>query len=261
MKTLTNWFVVGIFIAMAAGCVYLYFLYEKAKDNKNKSPIEEAAKKQVETKAEIISHRVDKNGVEHTITQMANEIDPSALEHAHADLLDTVAALNIERDKLKQVMVIAGSLTIENQQLKRKITEIATTYTHADDHFKLSINVPKDSMQAATFDAGYDADLVTTQYNKGNWLTGNSTYMDIYSNDPRFTIKGARTLTVKQKRPFIKADLQATAEYNIQTKSISAGPSLNIGLGRVEVRGRYLYDPSAKQWNGIVSGGYMLLRK
>lgn len=260
MKTLINWFVVGLFVALAAGCVYLYFLLEKAKEV-NQSPIEAAAKKQVETKADIISHKVDKNGYEHTIAQMANEIDPSAIEKINADLLDTIAALNIERDRVKQITVVAATLSIKNQSLERKITDLATTYSHFDDHFRLSVNVPKDSSQSASFDAGYDADLITTQYNKGNWLTGNKPYIDIYSNDPRFTIKGARTLTVKPKQPFFTADLQALSEYNIRTNTYSAGPALSIGFGRIEIRGRYMYDPSDKQWSGIVSGGYMLLKK
>jgi len=261
MKTLINWLIVGAFICITAGCVYLYILYEKANNHKNKSPIEEAAKKQVETKADIIAKSVDANGLGHTIAKMAKEIDPNELDKLNADLLDTVAALNIARDKLIQVTVVAANLQVRNQQLERKVTELATTYTHSDDHFRLSVNVPKDSMQSATFNAGYDADLITTQYNKGNWLTGNRFYMDIYSNDPRFTIKGARTLTVKQKQPFFRADLQAISEYNFRTKSFAAGPSINIGLGRVEVRGRYMYDPSENQWNGVVSGGYMLLKK
>lgn len=261
MKTLIKWVVAAIILALAGGCIYLYFLYNKAKDNQNKSPIEEAAKKQVETKANIISKSVDDNGFEHTVAKMVKEVDPNALDKVQADLLDTVAALNIERDKLKQITVVATSLSIKNQALEKKITALATTYSHFDDHFRLSVNVPKDSMQSATFDAGYDADLITTQYNKGNWLTGNRPYIDIYSNDPRFTIKGARTLTVKQKQPFFNANLQAVSEFNFRTKTFNAGPSLNIGLGRIEVRGRYMYDPSDKQWNGIVSGGYMLLRK
>lgn len=261
MKTLINWIVAGLFVALAAGCVYLYFLYDKAKTKANQSPIEQAAKKQVETKADIIAKSVDEKGFEHTVAAMAKGIDPKDLDKIKADLLDTVDALNIERDKVRQVMVINSSLTIKNQKLERKVSELATTYSHFDDHFRLSVNVPKDSMQSATFDAGYDADLITTQYNKGNWLTGNKLYMDIYSNDPRFTIKGARTLTVKQKQPYFKADMQAISEYNLRTNTFTAGPSLNIGLGRIEVRGRYMYDPADRQWSGVVSGGYMLLRK
>lgn len=261
MKTIINWVVTGLFVALAAGCIYFYLMYQKVKDRPNQSPIEQAAKKQVETKADIIAKSVDKNGFEHTVANMAKGIDPKYLDQVKADLLDTTDALNIERDKVRQVMVINSSLTIKNQRLERKVSEFSTTYSHFDDHFRLTVNVPKDSMQSATFEAGYDADIITTQYNKGNWLTGNKPYIDIYSNDPRFTIKGARTLTVKQKQPFLKADIQAITEYNFRTNTFTAGPSLNIGIGRVEVRGRYMYDPSDKNWSGIVSGGYMLLRK
>lgn len=260
MKTSTK-VIIALVIILGLTAWYAVTLYKKANERQPAPSIPEAAKKQVQTQAAKIADEVDKNGLKHAVLKIVKDIDQSSLDKVKADLLDTVAALNIERDKVKQVTVVKTSLLIENQQLKRKITDIATTYIHTDDHFRLSVNVPKDSMQAATFDAGYDADLITTQYNKGSWLSGTSTYMDIYSNDRRFTIKGARTLTVKQKQPFLTADLQAISEYNVRTNTFSAGPSLNIGLGRVEVRGRYMYDPSDKQWSGIISGGYMLLRK
>jgi len=251
----------ALLLLVIAGIAYLaYWLGGKNSTPKN-SALKNVVVKQAETEAAKIKDEVDKNGLQHTIYKMVKEIDQSAVDQIKADLLDTVAALNIERDKVRQVMVVNSSLVIKNQKLERKVSELATTYSHFDDHFRLSVNVPKDSTQSATFDAGYDADLITTQYNKGNWLTGNRVYMDIYSNDPRFTIKGARTLTVKQKQPFFNANLQAVSEYNFRTKTFNAGPSLNIGLGRIEIRGRYMYDPSDKQWNGIVSGGYMLLRK
>lgn len=255
--------VIKIIIALILLCAgwYASRLFSKAKEFVKPSPIAEVATKRIQTEAAKIKDDVDKNGLEHTILKMTKEIDQSAVDKVKADLLDTVAALNIERDKLKQITVIAATLSIKAQRLEKKITELATTYSHFDDHFRLSVNVPKDSLQSPTFDAGYDADLITTQYNKGNWLTGNSTYLDIYSNDPRFTIKGARTFTVKQNRPFFDMNLQAISEYNFRTNTFAAGPSLNIGLGRVEIRGRYMYDPSDKQWSGIVSGGYMLLRK
>lgn len=260
MKTPTK-VIIALIALIGLMAWYGSSLYKKAHERIPPSSIPDAAKKSVETQAIKIADDVMKNGLQKTVLKLVKEIDHSAVDKIKADLLDTVDALNIERSKVKQVMVVATNLSIENQTLKKQVSQLATTYIHTDDHFRLSVNVPKDSMQGATFDAGYDADLITTQYNKGNWLTGNSPYIDIYSNDPRFTIKGARTLTVKQKRPFLKADVQAITEYNFKTKSFSAGPSLNIGFGRVEIRGKYMYDPTDKQWSGIVSGGYMLLRK
>lgn len=236
-------------------------LYKKAHERMPPSPIPDELKKETETRAIKIADAVKADGIQKTVWKLVKEIDHSAVDKIKADLMDTVALLNIERSKVKQVMVVATSLSIENQILKKQVNQLATTYVHTDDHFRLAVNVPKDSLKAATFNVGYDADLVTAQYNKGNWFTGNRNYMDIYSNDPRFTIKGARTLTVKQKQPFFTADLHAISEYNINTRAFNSGPALSIGLGRIEVRGKYLYDPFERNWTGIVSGGYMLLRK
>jgi len=240
MKTLIKPFLVILFLAMAGGGIYLYILLQKAKEKKAVSPIEQAAKEQVQTKAEIIAKEVDQNGVEHTVAKMAKEFDNASLAKARADLLDTTDALNIERDKVKQVIAINTSLVIKNQSLQRKITDVATLYTHNDDHFRLAINIPLDSSKTATFDAGYDAELITTQYNKNKWLFWNDDLIDIYSNDPRFTIKGARTLTIKPKPALMGFSVDGIANNN-QITGLSAGAGARIRIGRFTFNGSYQY--------------------
>jgi len=259
MKNLINWVIRGAFVLLIVGNVFLYLLYQKASKRPDPSPIETAAKKTIETKAEVISKEVDEHGLPHTILKIVKEIDQSAIDKVNADLLDSVAQLNIARDKIRQVISINTNLSIKNQQLEKKVGELATTYSHKDDHLWLTLTVPKDSTKAAFADGGYDADLIATQYNKGSWLWGTDHYMDIYSNDPRFTIKGAKTLSVKQKQPFFGFNVQAVSEYNISTRSLTAGPSANVDFGRIRLGGKYLYDPSNQKWQWIATGGYRLI--
>lgn len=247
MKTAIRIFVISITLALAGGCIYLYIMYQKATEKPSPSPIEEAAKKQVETKAEIISQDVDKNGLEHTVAKMAKEIDNSALDKAKSDLLDTVEKLNITRDQLKQVMVVNTSLVITKEKLERKVSQLATTYSHFDEHFRLSVNVPTDTMEAATFDAGYDADLITTQYNKKRWLFLKDPFIDIYSNDPRFTIKGAKTLTIKPRLSGFGFSGAIVSDYN-QIAGLSAGSGINIRFGKLSLKGGYQYYIDHKRW-------------
>lgn len=259
MKTSTK-VIIALVIVIGFMSWYNGYLRDKDSNQPTSGSIPEAAKKQVQTQAEKIADEVDKKGMKHAILKMVKEIDQSAVDKVKADLLDTVAALNIKRDELKQVMVVATTLTIKNQRLEKKITELATTYSHFDDNFRLSVNVPKDSLQAATFDAGYDADIITTQYNKGNWFTGNRAYMDIYSNDPRFTIKGARTLTVKQNQPLLAFKIQAAGQYNPVSKSIGAGAAARLDISRFSVQGNYMFFPDQNKWIPNITTSFDLIR-
>ncbi|PRY51533.1 hypothetical protein B0I27_107119 [Arcticibacter pallidicorallinus] len=251
-------------IALAGLGWYCYQLSKAAEERNKESPIAEIAKKQIQTEAKKIAEEVDKNGLQHTVYRMVKEIDQEAIDKVRADLLDTVAQLNITRDKLKQVMVVATSLQITNQKLEKKINSEVTTYTHTDPRASLSVFIPRDSTQSATFNFKYDADLVTTQYKKRNWFLGaNHSYIDIYSNDPRVTIQGARTLTVKQKQPELGLRLQGQFNLDPETLSYGVGPGIRVDLGRLSVQAGYLHYPRSKaspNWKYSVGANYDFIR-
>lgn len=259
MKTSTK-IIIGLLIVLGLVMWYCICLYNKAKESKSVSPIEAITKKKIETEAKEIRKEVDKNGLAHVIYKMVKEIDQSAVDKIRADLLDTTDQLNIARERIKQVSVINTSLAIKNQKLEKKVSELATTYIHTDDNFRLAVNVPNDTAISATFNAGYDADLITTQYTKGSWPFGVHTYMDIYSNDPRFTIKGARTFTVKQKQPLFGLRLQASGQYNPKSKDIGFGPGARLDLSRFSLQGNYTYFPSQGKWIPNITSSFDLVR-
>lgn len=249
----------ALLLLAVAGIAYAAYWLGSRKSAPKDSVVKNAAVKQAETEATKINNDVMANGIQKTVYKMVK--DQSAIDNIKADLLDTIVALNIERSKVRQVLVVNTSLSFKVQALEKKVSEFETTYSHKDSNLWMTVTVPKDSLKPAFAQGGYDADLVIAQHNKGNIFTGPQWYADIYSNDIRWTNKGLRTLTFKQKQPFFTADIQATAEYNLKTQSFNSGPSLNIGLGRIEIRGKYLYDPFERNWTGTISGGYMLLRK
>jgi regulator of replication initiation timing len=244
MKTLIK-IIIGIALLCAGW--YLSTWFYKPKVVLTKSPIAKIKEKEIQTEAAAIKKAVDRNGLKHTIFKMVKEIDQSAVDAVKADLLDTAEQLGIARDQLKQVMVVNTNLTITNQRLERKVSQLTKTYSHADDHFRLSINVPNDTLQDPTFDAGYDADLITSQYNKKKWLFLKDPYIDIYSNDPRFTIKGARTLTIKPKASGFGLSGVVVSDYN-QFAGPSAGTGLNLRMGKISLKGNYQYYIDHKRW-------------
>lgn len=248
-----------ICVALVAAGWYLSVLLNKAKDRlPDKSPIARIKEKEIQTEAAEISKEVGKNGLQHTIYKMVKEIDQSAVDAVKADLLDTVAALGIARDKLKQVMVINTNLTINNQKLEKKVSELATTYTHADDYFRLAVNIPKDSLESATFNLGYDADLIAAQYNKRKWLFWNDPLINIYSNDPRFTNKGLRSFTVRPKEPVFALKVEAKAAYN-NFAGPSGGPGASLRVGRFTLTGDYQYYTDFNKWAFGYGAAYRLI--
>ncbi|MEO6521106.1 MAG: hypothetical protein ABIN91_05485 [Mucilaginibacter sp.] len=253
MKKAIIWLVL-IVIGLGA---YIYYLHTKNTDIKP-NPIELAAKKNIQTEAKQIAKEVDKNGLQHTIYKMVKEIDQGAVDKVSADLLDTIDALHIAMDKVRQITVINTSLSIKNQALEHRVSDMATVYTHKDNYFDLSVSVPKDSSIAATFNAGYDADLITSQYDKKSWFLGSkSSYIDIYSNDLRFTIKGARTLTVKQKVPLFGFQILGKAGYN-QLYGSSTGTGAALSIGRFLLSGDYKYYIQQNRWYWSGEAGYRL---
>jgi hypothetical protein len=254
MKKLIFW----LLMAVIGLCGYVYYLHTRSPEVKP-NPIEAAAKKNIQTEAKLIAKEVDKNGLQHTIFKIVKEIDQDAVDKVSADLLDTIDALNIARDKIRQVTVVNTSLTIHNQTLEKKVSDMATTYSHRDKFFNLSVSVPRDTTQPPTFNAGYDADLITAQFNKRNFpfFGRNDTYMNIYSNDPRFTIRGARTLSVKQDAPTFGFEARAKAAFNNFTGP-SAGPGIKIKAGRFDFEGDYSYYSSQKDWTWGVGAAYRI---
>jgi hypothetical protein len=260
MKTSSK-LILGLAIILAAVCWYTIRLSTKTPEKSVSSPIAELKKKEIETEAKQISTEVSKNGLQHTVFKIVKEMDQSALDKVSADLLDTVAALGIARDKIKQITVVASSLEIKNQKLERKISALATTYSHTDNYATLSVNVPKDSLIGATFSLAYNADLSTTQYRKKTWLFGqNNSYIDIYSNDPRVTIKGVKTLTIKEKPSAFDLKLQANTSYNFETGLLGVGPAVRVDLGRFSIQGRYSRYPNNSKWQPSVNASYDILR-
>jgi hypothetical protein len=255
MKTPTK-IIIALILTIVGLVVYIHF---KSSPEVKPNPIGEIAKKNIQTEAKQIAKEVDKNGLTHTIFKMVKQIDQDAVDKVSADLLDTIDALNITRDKLRQITVVNTTLFIEKQELERKVSNFATTYSHNDNYFKLSVNVPRDSSKAATFDAGYDADLITAQYDKRKFpfFGSRSNYMDIYSNDPRFTIRGARSLSVKQKPAGFGFEALAKAEFNNFTGP-SGGPGVKIKIGRFDINGDYQYYTNYRGWTWGAGASYRI---
>lgn len=268
MKNLKFYLIIGALAALTIWIITLYLKKDKEltalRNNKSKQD------KEVLTQAKELSRKVNEQGVESVLFDVTDNKGKNIPENTLAatkGIIDTTAmALDIRTKQLNQVLVIKSSLEAENLKLRKQLdAKNRPYYTYSGQGLNLKFTPPYNELDTAdqgTADFSADVNINATQYWKQNWFLGpKKSILAISSNSPLYKINGADFVEFEQKQPFFTADLQATAEYNFRTRSVNTGPSLNIGLGRIEVRGKYLYDPSERQWNGIISGGYMLLRK
>jgi hypothetical protein len=256
-----------LLVLLACSIWYGVHMYNKQRNSPTTTGISSSGKleaivqKQVKTDAASISQEVDKNGIPHTVARLVKEIQQGDMDKVNADLLDTIAALNISRDRIKQVTQINTSLNIQNQELTKTVNDQKDAiYSFSDDNAHASVNIPRDTTKKATLKLGYNAKLVTAQYTKYAFPRGSSRYIDIYSNDKRFTIDGIKTLTVEQDRPKAEASLDAVTAFDFKTGEVMSGTRVNVRLGRLGLEGKYMRSiPGDKEWRWQVGASYNLI--
>lgn len=216
--------------------------------------------KQVETTAKKVADKVDKNGMRHTVYEMVKEIDQSAVNAIKSDLLDTVAQLNITREKLKQIMVINTQLSIQNQKLSKSSDSHNTLYSFKDKYLDATVRIPVDSNQQATLDLTHETDLIPVQYNRRRFLRTPQPMIDVYSTDKRITIGGLKALTIKPNEPSLGLSIDAASEYDFRSGTLRGGPAVSLDVKRFSLEGKYLYNRHSNDWTWTVNGNYKLLK-
>ena len=144
-----------------------------------------------------------------------------AISKSYADSLEQ--ALKISLNKINQVTKV-------NAELKAKVQlkpNEANNLVYQDKW--LTLNYNQDSNQVAV---NYDVGLNIARYSDRNWLLGKKTnYIDVYSDDPRITIKGLQTFRVEEQkqRPF---SLGVQLGYGIyqQNNQIKTTPYVGVGI-------------------------------
>lgn len=212
----------------------------------------------------------DTQGVQHTVinsavntiiegekTEQAKKIEPIITKLAE-DLM--ISAKNINSSTT--ISTITSATEVEF--LKREIDSLKRiTYFYRDKYLTLAVHPVSldDTIDEPTFDFSYNADLNITQYTKRKWFLGTKeSFTDISSTDPRTSIKGVRTFTVKQKEPTFGLRIQAVAGYNMASANFFAGPSLRFDIKNMSFRALYSYNNYTKRWSPTIAGEYNLIK-
>jgi hypothetical protein len=248
---------------LLSAIVYCFILKTRLESNVMK---ELSQKDQINTEAEIIARKVDKEGIEHVTIEAtknllpANEAKESAVSPG---ILDTTAmAIGILKKQVKDLTVINSTLLAENIQVKKIInSDNSISYNYSDKWVNLKFTPSIDTTSEGRFDFSYNADLNIVQYWKRNWFLGaKKSYIDIYSNDQRTKINNVKRLVVEQESPMFGLRLQASTSYNPVDGEISVGPAMRIDAGRFSFQGNYHWFPELNKWQPIIIGNYDIIR-
>ena len=246
-----------------AACSVGYILYSN-----KQAPIttSESVKNQVVTEAKIISQKVDKNGLQHTIVEETNNVLPYNLidlqdSSANAFVDSLIAQTDIQKKEIVSLMKINQTIAGKNLQAVAVIDSLnRKKYTFSDNHLFVSYTPDVDSLKAGKFDYRYNQDLNIIQYNRKKWLFGaDHNYLDISNNDKYATINGVRKLSFLTKPNDLSIKLSAKTILLPQSGDIGAGVQLRVRYKRVSATGSNFYFPHVKKWIPVVGLEFELL--
>jgi hypothetical protein len=249
-----------LFIAASTIC---YMVYSK---NQSVVTTNDALKKQVVTEAKIISQKIDKNSLQHTIVEETNNILPynlidveDAYSKAFVDSL--IAQTDIQKKEIVSLMKVNQTITGKNLQAVAVIDSMnRKKYTFKDNNLFVTYTPDLDSLKAGRFDYSYNQDVNFIQYSRKKWLFGaEHNYIDISSTDPYSTINGVRKLSVQQPDKDFGIKVTARTVYLPQSGNIGVGGQLRVRYKRITATGSILYFPQVQKWIPVARLEYDLL--
>lgn len=227
-----------------------------------------------ETQAVKVKTYQDSAGKNHVVFVTVPEMTKAQALKQTSSLvpyIDSVAmALNIKNKQLESSSTITSTVSADSIKfLKVQVDSLKRlVYYYSDKYLKLTVRTgsSKDTtLDSANFDFAYNADLKIYQYWKRKQVLGMNIgskqhFTDISSTDPRTTIDGLKTFTVKQNLPSVGFRFQAVANYSILNKTISPGIGFRFDYDRLSLNGTYNYNPTLNQWRPVIGIRYDIIQ-
>jgi len=184
-------------------------------------------------------------------------------------LVDTIARLSgIKPDQITDWKQIATQTEGRALKAERMVDSLQReTFFYKDKYLQLAFRRgnPADTTDKGTFDFKYDADLNVTQYTTRGKILGlpigaKKSYTDIYSSDPRTTIKGLKTFTVEQKQPHYGFRLQLVTNYSFRRNALQFGLGAQVDINRFSIVGTQYYNPVENNFSPNIGARFDLIR-
>lgn len=252
-RRVLNW---ALLVCMATILVWSY-LREKDFELKLKeaSSIKPVPKTEVSQKAEEISREIDAEGRVKVIYRLKE-----ALVQRDHKLIDSFANVaKVDKNRIKNLETILGSLFVENKELKKTISLAAdglpdTSWKYEDPW--LAIDVGKRDSGLTLKSVWADASVNKVTFDKKKfWFFGkNEERATVWFNSPYARVNGLTTLSLKNPEPFFDIDINVGGKYLHNQKQLLLGPSIRLGVGRLGLKGGYYVNPAGNIGNGAWYG-------
>jgi hypothetical protein len=252
------------------GCFISGYFY--AKNKFNQFDLQSLAKTSSEVRAENAPVKVYKDiqGVEHKIYLQQPSLTKKEVISKNLPYIDSVAeALSIKAKQLESVTTISTETRGDSIPfLQKKIDSLQRlVFFYNDKYLRLTVrtNPKSDTLAMDNFDFQYNDSLSIRQYwNRKSVLglnLGSKQYFtDISSTDPRTTIGGLKTITIKQNMPSVGFRIQAVTNFNFITHSLSPGVGFRFDAHRFSLNGIYYFNTSIEQWVPVVGLRYDIIQ-
>lgn len=254
---------------LGLGIVTLTFLNIKSCTEKRKLEklLVEAESKPVKVKTEttIVDRYIDRFGSAHAVIK-ATENTYKEKSAISSGLLDSVLLkINGQKKEIEELTRIKATLLAKNLQAVETIDSLtgAKHYSYSDKYVNISYNptVDTNKFKHGSFDFTYNADLQIAQYWRRKWILANKVhYIDIWSDDPRLTIRGVERFRIKPQEPLADLRIQLASSYHPEFNSFSIGTGVMMDIGRFNTRVNYLYNPDTDKWNPSFNLNYDVIK-
>jgi hypothetical protein len=263
MKNIRQYIIIG---ALAFGCILLIIqLVKKSNQLAQMNKVKQIIDNQVQKEAREIARKVNSKGIETVIYDINHNKGSSKqiiLGGNTRGIIDTTAlALDLRARQLKQIMVLKTSLEAENLRLKKQINEANILYyTYSGNGLKLKFIPPSGTDTIGHADFSADVKISAVQFWRKNWYLGpKRSFLAITSDNPMFKVNSVEYLEIEQKQPAIRFKIQGNSAYDLKSSRLTYGPSAQLDLGRLSLRGFYGRSLKENGWKTHLSASYDLL--
>ena len=268
MRTLLKfWYIPTIAILLFSNIKSCKSYFEIANKLSKYDTNDALVRKQVQTKAAIITRKIDKFGLEHVTIEEGKNVLPQSLINNVAvspGILDTTAmAIDVLKKQVISLTVIKSGLEVRNLVAEKILDSLqGEIYSYNDRFVSLKFKPADTISKKPTFDFKYNAELNYVEYWKKKFpiIGAKRTYIDIWSNDPRTTINGVDRLKIEQKQPQFGLRVQLRSIYGLTSHKLYAGPGLSFDVKRYNILGYGYYNLTDNRWQYAVGVNYDLIR-
>lgn len=170
---------------------------------------------------------------------------------AYSKTLDTVArAIGQKKNDITDIGQVTASIAVKHLPGIKSDSAGVRRYRLTDKTFDAMFTEPRPGIDTnGIFDLKANITLNYASYRRRAWfLAALKQYTDIYATDPRVTIGGLKRLVIEQPDPSFGLRIRASATYNPELQSVSAGPEAAFDFGRNQFRVNYFYNIQNNQW-------------